>query len=81
MKKTPNARQMTLQRSKSRMLRCGTLFWSLVKIYRPFCFAGWEVAKKLRMCCSAFQFEPWNGHRIYGTSVPCADGLVESWPA
>lgn len=81
MKTTAEVSQMTLQRSKSPMLRCGALFWSLVKIYRPFCFADWEVAKKLRMYCSNFRFEPWNGLRIYGMSVPCGDGSVGFWPA
>ena len=81
MKKAAKVSQMTLQRSKLRMLRYGALWWSLARIYRPFCFADWEVGKKLRMYCSAFQFEPWNGHRIYGMSVPCGDGSVGFWPA
>lgn len=73
--------QMTLQRSKSRMPRCGAPYWTLAKICRPFCIADWEAAKKLRMYCSASQFEPWNGHRTYGMFVPCGDGSVGFWPA
>jgi len=37
---TNKASQKTLQRSRSPMLQCGALCWSLVRICRPFCFVG-----------------------------------------